>query len=607
MSSLINILKLVEKSFFRVAQKLLRLNNRRLSNIGKIWGNLRSKNQIFNQLQYKIVVAKDHTHHLLDGIPLYNRRFASVLKYHQPGLAPVVDESGAYHVDVYGNPAYPNRYTRTFGFYDGKAAVNSDGEWFHINSQGERLYKENYCWCGNYQDGVSVVRDKTGNYFHIDRAGNKLYKNKFAYAGDFKDGIAAVQNDEGLCTHIYLDGKQVHENWYQDLDVFHKGFARAKDLQGWCHINISGQPMYSERYDNVEPFYNGFARVEDRYGALLIIDETGKLVQTLKERSSSPLQQLSANLVGYWKTQTIKAAVELEIFEWLPNDETTLKSKINVPPSLLTRLLRALQELGLVFKENIQWNLTEKGIFLKKDHSLSLADAALHWATESYFAWSKLTYSLKTNQPAYPQKYGKSIFDWLDDNPEALKCYQSALKTYSEHDYANVASKIDLSEKKRIIDAAGGKGILLKKIMKKNSHLEGVLLERPLVVKNILSEEAKSQNLIVHEFDLFSKWPASGDAIFLSRVLHDWSDEKCINILKMAKEALLANGTIYVIEILLGKNNSHGGMLDLNMLVLTGGMERTKEHLALLAQSAGLKVTKAIPLEGLNFIISMER
>jgi ribulose-5-phosphate 4-epimerase/fuculose-1-phosphate aldolase len=254
-----------------------------------------------------INISQDQTHHVLKNKSLYLERFISVGKYHAPGFAPVVDKTGAYHIDVEGKPVYEDRYVRVFGFYQERAAVVDKSGCFHIIVDGEQLYSERYKWCGNFQDGASVVQDTKGHYFHIDSFGKPLYVDKYIYAGDFRDKIAVVQNDKGLYTHIYHDGIKVHDQWFCDLDVFHKGCARAKDKSGWCHIDVTGVPVYSERYSMVEPFYNGFARVEDTQGVLLIIDERGQIVKTLRD-SLNKLKVLDKNPI---KDEEYNARLEL--------------------------------------------------------------------------------------------------------------------------------------------------------------------------------------------------------------------------------------------------------------------------------------------------------
>lgn len=227
-------------------------------------------------------VAPDRTHHLLDGRAAYVARFDEVLKFHAPGLAPVRDASGAYHIDATGRAAYPYRFLRTFGFYSNRAAVQTSDGWLHILPNGAPLYDQRYDWCGNYQEGLCTVRDREGIYYHLTSLGQPAYADHYRYAGDFRDGIAVVQGENGLHTHIDRLGGQVHGRWFVDLDVFHKGFARARDIDGWHHIDLCGVPIYRQRYAAVEPFYNGQARVEDFSGSLLVIDEFDKLIIRLR-------------------------------------------------------------------------------------------------------------------------------------------------------------------------------------------------------------------------------------------------------------------------------------------------------------------------------------
>ena len=114
-----------------------------------------------------ITVSSQGTHHLRDGKPFYSQRFLKVMKYHEPGIAPVISIEGAYHISITGEPLYADRFQETFGFYDGYAAVKNDDGWFHINTKGKPLYDHRYDWCGNFQENKSVVNQKR-SYFHIN-------------------------------------------------------------------------------------------------------------------------------------------------------------------------------------------------------------------------------------------------------------------------------------------------------------------------------------------------------------------------------------------------------------------------------------------------------
>jgi hypothetical protein len=229
-----------------------------------------------------IKISADNTHFIVDNKNIFNKIFIEVLKYHAPGIAPVLDETGAYHIDTQGNPLYPEKYNRAFGFYCNRAAVTINHEWFHIDVQGKRIYKEVYAWIGNFQEDRCTVRTKEGMYFHVDLHGTPCYTDKYIYAGDFKDGVACVKQLDGWFRHIDKQGHFIHDKVFVDLGVFHKNYATARDGMGWFHIDKGGNELYTQRYQLVEPFYNGQALVTQLDGQKIILDEEGLVLLELR-------------------------------------------------------------------------------------------------------------------------------------------------------------------------------------------------------------------------------------------------------------------------------------------------------------------------------------
>ncbi len=225
-----------------------------------------------------IQVSNDCTHFTFDEKPIFDRTFIEVLKFHSPGLAPVIDNSGAYHIDTSGNQLYSNRYLRTFGFYCNRASVIDGNRWFHINEKGDKVYSASYLWAGNYQENICTVRNDNNQYFHIDLNGNRIYENNHVYAGDYKGGIACIKSQDGFYRHIDNKGKYINNKSFLDLGIFHKNFATAKDKNGWFHIDKNGNELYKNRYLAVEPFYNGFALVTKLDNDKQIIDEKGQKI-----------------------------------------------------------------------------------------------------------------------------------------------------------------------------------------------------------------------------------------------------------------------------------------------------------------------------------------
>ena len=209
---------------------------------------------------------------------LFKKEYDEVLKFHSPGIAPVKDESGWYHINVNGFEVYKARYDRTFGFYFNRASVIQANSWFHIDERGQRLYDENYAWTGNYQESICSVRGLYNQYFHIDLEGNPIYKAKYKFVGDFKDGYACVKQLNGCYKHIGKKGRFLNDQEFLDLGVFHKSYASAKDKRGWYHIDKDGKELYRDRYSMVEPFYNGFAVVDTLINTKQIINEKGAVI-----------------------------------------------------------------------------------------------------------------------------------------------------------------------------------------------------------------------------------------------------------------------------------------------------------------------------------------
>ena len=540
-------------------------------------------------------MSEDASHHVYQGCPAYPSRFHEVLKFHEPGLAPVRDTSGAYHISPDGRPAYALRHIRTFGFYEGIAAVHSEEGWFHILPDGSPMYGERYAWCGNFQESRCAVRLPGGGYIHIEDDGTPAYGERYRYSGDFKDGYAVVQREDGKHTHIDRSGNPLHGRWFQNLDVFHKRYARACDPSGWHHVDMTGEPLYRERFRNVEPFYNGQARVERLDGSLSVIDESGQTLLELRGPSQSHLEGLSADMVGLWRTQTIHSAVELGVFELLPASAAEVERQARLHRSIGTRLMRALMELGLVWRDTEgSYYPTERGSLLTRKHPLSLADVARHWGRESYEAWAKAARSLRTGESALERLHGENFFDWMRDRPADLQAYHSAMSTYARHDYRDLADSVEFTAHDSILDAGGGTGELAFALLRSCPGLVATVMDRAEVVEGVRPPADLEGRCRFIKGDLFQKWPVTSDAVILARVVHDWPDSDALRILRRAREAMPKDGTLYVVEMALDEETGQGGMLDLNMLVMTQGAERTEEQFRDILREAGFGLLDVI-------------
>lgn len=542
-------------------------------------------------------VHPDLTHHLLDGEPAYVARFDEVLKFHAPGLAPVRRGGEAWHIRPDGTAAYPQRHLRTFGFYEGLAAVMGVDGRFHIHTDGAPAYSARYSWCGNFQGGRCTVRDDGGHYLHILPSGAPLGSQRWRYAGDYRDGVAVVMGDHGRSTHIDAAGELLHSRWFTDLDVYHKGFARARDGAGWMHVNFEGTPVYTRRFAQVEPFYNGQSRVEGFDGSLEVIDESGARIVQLRPPLRSAFAELSGDMVGFWRTETLGAAVELGVLDRLPATSGSVAAERGLHQERTERLFRALGEIGVVVRNGYVWELTAKGAYLRSDHPLTLADAAREYADQFSQLWKALPTAIKNPAAWNPP----GIFGDVAADAERCATHHRMLRSYARHDYPAVVEAIPLSDAGVLIDAGGGSGHLSAALKLAHPAWRVILMDLSSVTS--LFDSRASPNVELVGADLFRHWPVKADAVVLARVLHDWNDDDARRILSRAREAIQPNGRLFIIEMVLDAQQYGGGLCDLHLLMVTGGKERTRAEFAALLESAGFELLEERPLPALPSIM----
>jgi len=568
----------------------------------------------------KIVIFFDETHHLYNDKPLYNKKFKNVMNFHSPGVAAVLDAKGAYHINIQGDPIYDKRFIKTFGFYDEKAAVLDESGWYHINLSGHPAYKARYDWVGNFQEERCVIRDLNGNYFHIKNDGTPAYDGRYKYTGDFKYGIAVVYDQTGFAQHIDRFGNIIHPYKFNELGIYHKGYATARDSLGAFHVDKLGKQLYPERYLWVEPFYNDFSFVCDFNGKKFLINEKGQKCCDIIGTETNLIQEslrteLMSMLVSYWKTQILYSIVKLEIFDHIQKGYNTLaklQKKSLLPRESLEMIVRVLKMWNFIIEYNNTYQLCYLGELLTENHPKSLKYAALMWGDEHYIAMSKLFEALKTYRPQFENIYGLEIFKYFDNNYEKGAIINKAMKEYSM-DYDELLDLYDFSDLKIIMDIGAGSGILLEKILKKNKNITiAKLFDLPSIVENA---EKSIKNFGIKpkiKFiggNFFDEIPETADTIIMSRILHDWNDDKVLIILKNVYKALENNGKLLIFETIVPEDNymDIGVTLNFNLLVCVGGKERTLKEFQELLEKANLKINNVKTNKGIISLIVAEK
>jgi hypothetical protein len=305
-----------------------------------------------------------------------------------------------------------------------------------------------------------------------------------------------------------------------------------------------------------------------------------------------------------WKYMAVITACKLNLFDHLqePKSAKQLANQLSLNENKLLILLDALHYANFLEKNSNLYKVNSLSEFLTENNPESLKYACLNWSDEHLIAWQHLDFSIKTGKSSFEEIYKKPFFDYLNDNPEKLHSYHKAMYQYAKDDYKMLPDVIDFSKHKSLMDVGGGYGALIGIIKKKNPNLECILFDLPKVIENVSIPNVKK---IGGSF--FDKIPYQSESIILSRVLHDWNNEKAILILKNCFEALTRNGTLYVIENCEDKVKIDLSLLSLNMTVICESYERTSTQYISLCKNVGFQFDIEKRLNDLQTILIFKK
>jgi len=311
--------------------------------------------------------------------------------------------------------------------------------------------------------------------------------------------------------------------------------------------------------------------------------------------------ELKSTFTSYWKYMALRSACILNIFDEIQNGNNSIEKlmlKINASEIPLETLLSFLIENKTIFEKNKKYFLLEKGKFLTKNHPETLKESCILWGGEHLNAWQNLSFTIQKNKPAFENIFKSSFFDYLKNDNEKLYNYQYAMAEYARDDYKNITDIIDFSKFDKIADIGGSKGVLIKNIAKKFPKKNCILLDLPEVTNLI---KIKPDNLKIISESFFEDFNFKADAIILSRVLHDWNNEKAKIIIQNCIKALNYDGRIFIIEIM--NDEIKANLLSINMMLMTESYERTFEEYNLLLEKFNFKIELNLILNKLQTIL----
>lgn len=319
----------------------------------------------------------------------------------------------------------------------------------------------------------------------------------------------------------------------------------------------------------------------------------------------SPVERLRHLVIAGRVTQGITVAATLGIAD-LPRDGPRtvedLATAAGAHAPSLYRILRLLASEGIFAEgEGRHFELTPMAMPLLSDVPGSLrARAVYEGADFTWRAWGDLLHMVRTGEPAFEHIFGMPYFAYLTGYPEAAAVFNSHMAGETRLTAEAVAQDYDFSGVQTVVDVGGGRGALLIDILRMHPHLRGILIDQPPVVveaAQFIEAAGVAARCETVGGDFFSAVPAGGDCYILKSILHDWDDESALRILRTCRRAMPPKSRLLVVEALIPPGNATGmgKSLDIIMLALVHGRERTElEYRDLLGQ-AGFRPGRVIP------------
>ena len=221
---------------------------------------------------------------------------------------------------------------------------------------------------------------------------------------------------------------------------------------------------------------------------------------------------------------------------------------------------------------------------------------------EHYPAWGELLHSVRTGGIAFDKAFGENCWEFFARHPENAKIFNDAMSGMTAQVNQALHAAYDFAGIKKIMDVGGGHGGLITSILEKNPGMTGILFDSPPVIEGAQAKLARSAMANRCELvggDFFQSVPAGADTIILKWIIHDWNDQQSVAILKNCHRALPENGKLILVEAVVPATSEphFSKFIDLNMLVMTGGRERTESEFRQLYEDSGFKLTRVVPTE----------
>lgn len=302
---------------------------------------------------------------------------------------------------------------------------------------------------------------------------------------------------------------------------------------------------------------------------------------------------------GYWLSQAIYVAAKLGVADVLengPKSSAELAAATSCDRSSLFRVLRALASVGVLSQiDGDRFALTRLGGGLRSNVPGSQRAIAITLGEVHYQACGDLLHAVRTGSPAFDQVFGAGLFEHLAQNPEDGAAFNQGMTDMASMVAYAILLAYDFSEISAVVDVGGGEGQLLRRILSWYPEMNGTVFDYSGALRSPVSGNEDRCSSIAGSF--FDSVPAGAEAYLLCSVLHDWNDELAGAILRNCRKATPNHARLLLVETVVPETSaaSFSKLLDINMMAMSTGRERTKSEFQALLDAAGFKLTRIIP------------
>jgi hypothetical protein len=310
--------------------------------------------------------------------------------------------------------------------------------------------------------------------------------------------------------------------------------------------------------------------------------------------------------MGYMASSALYLAISLNIPDELaagPKDVAALARACGANEDVLYRVLRLLASMGVFAEQSPRrFALTPAADLLRKDVPGSLRGMAVFLPDPFHFrVYADLMHSVTTGQPAADKALGMPIFEYLATHPDYSQVFNQAMTALSAPVVGAAIEAYDFSSIGTLVDVAGGHGEVLMSILKACPNVRGILADVGHVIEGAkprIAAAGLSARCDAVAIDFFKSVPAGGDAYIMKHIIHDWDDERASLILRNIATAMgTTRGKVVLLEMVLrgAGEPDMGKLLDIEMLAMPGGRERSADEFKALFARSGFEMTKVVP------------